>query len=286
MPYGKSPNKMGHSPAEMSPYKMGHSPAEMESAKQEKYNLLHDNPIAKHGSWMSKHSKSAFQMGHSPAEMGHDSPAKKHGAMKGDQSKTRLDYKNYKGTDKGYHGHSGSSHGDQSASKADYTSAAAMSPYKMGGQMVSKASLISPEWSKPPLKFEAGTPNVCGGIAFGAALDYMNTIGFEAIAAYEQSLLDYATSLLNGIDGVVIYGPSTNKTSVISFNVEGIHPYDIGTLLDKMGIAVQTGHHCAQPIMDFYNIPGTVRASFMFYNTKADVEQFVAGLKKAVLMLM
>ena len=123
--------RMGHSPAEMSPYKMGHSPAEMESAKQEKYNLLHDNPIAKHGSWMSKHSKSAFQMGHSPAEMGHDSPAKKHGAMKGDQSKTRLDYKNYKGTDKGYHGHSGSSHGDQSASKADYTSAAAMSPYKM-----------------------------------------------------------------------------------------------------------------------------------------------------------
>jgi len=117
---------------------MGHckgSGPHMESAKQEKYNLMHDNPVAKHasgGSWMSKHSKSAMHMGHSPAEMGHDSPAKKYGAMKGDQSKTRLDYKNYKGTDKGYHGHSGSSHEDQSASKADYTSAATMSPYKMG----------------------------------------------------------------------------------------------------------------------------------------------------------
>ena len=159
-------------------------------------------------------------------------------------------------------------------------------PYQGGGEMISEVTFEKTTYADLPHKFEAGTPNVCGGIAFGAALDYMNTIGFEAIAAYEQSLLDYATSLLNGIDGVVIYGPSTNKTSVISFNVEGIHPYDIGTLLDKMGIAVRTGHHCAQPIMDFYNIPGTVRASFMFYNTKAEVEQFVAGLKKAVLMLM
>ena len=159
-------------------------------------------------------------------------------------------------------------------------------PYQGGGEMISEVTFEKTTYADLPHKFEAGTPNVCGGIAFGAALDYMNTIGFEAIAAYEQSLLDYATSLLNGIDGVVIYGPSTNKTSVISFNVEGIHPYDIGTLLDKMGIAVRTGHHCAQPIMDFYNIPGTVRASFMFYNTKAEVEQFVAALKKAVLMLM
>jgi len=123
---------------------MGHckgSGPHMESAKQERKNLLDINPIAKHasgGSWMSKHSKSAMHMGHSPAEMGHDSPAKKYGAMKGDQSKTRLDYKNYKGTDKGYHGHSGSSHGDQSASKADYTSAATMSPYKMGHESPAK----------------------------------------------------------------------------------------------------------------------------------------------------
>ena len=158
-------------------------------------------------------------------------------------------------------------------------------PYQGGGEMISEVTFEKTTYADLPHKFEAGTPNVCGGIAFGAALDYMNTIGFEAIAAYEQHLLDYATSLLNTIDGVVIYGPLTNKTSVISFNVEGIHPYDIGTLLDKMGIAVRTGHHCAQPIMDFYKIPGTVRASFMFYNTESEVEEFVSGLKKAILML-
>ena len=158
-------------------------------------------------------------------------------------------------------------------------------PYQGGGEMISEVTFEKTTYADLPHKFEAGTPNVCGGIAFGAALDYMNTIGFEAIAAYEQHLLDYATSLLNTIDGVVIYGPLTNKTSVISFNVEGIHPYDIGTLLDKMGIAVRTGHHCTQPIMDFYKIPGTVRASFMFYNTESEVEEFVSGLKKAILML-
>ena len=158
-------------------------------------------------------------------------------------------------------------------------------PYQGGGEMISEVTFEKTTYADLPHKFEAGTPNVCGGIAFGAALDYMNSIGLDAIDAYEQELLNYATEALKEIDGVIIYGPETNKTSVISFNVEGIHPYDIGTLLDKMGIAVRTGHHCAQPIMDFYNIPGTVRASFMFYNTKAEVDAFITSLKKAVMML-
>jgi len=113
----------------------------------------------------------------------------------------------------------------------------------------------------------------------------MNTIGFDAIASYENELLVYATEQLQQIDGLKIYGTAAEKTSVISFNVGDIHPYDIGTILDKMGIAVRTGHHCAQPIMDYYQIPGTVRASFMFYNTKDEIDTFIAALKKAVMML-
>lgn len=136
-----------------------------------------------------------------------------------------------------------------------------------------------------PHKFEAGTPNICGGIAFGVALDYMNSIGFEAIRNYENELLKDATEKLLQIDGLKIYGDTTEKTSVISFNIEGIHPYDIGAILDKLGIAVRTGHHCAQPIMDFYQIPGTVRASFSFYNTKEEVDIFIEGVKKAKMML-
>ncbi|TCK67959.1 cysteine desulfurase/selenocysteine lyase [Winogradskyella wandonensis] len=162
-------------------------------------------------------------------------------------------------------------------------------PYQGGGEMISEVSFEKTSYADLPHKFEAGTPNVCGGIAFGAALDYMNAIGFEAIAAYENELLEYATAQMLQIEDLKIYGPEAsgakNKTSVISFNVGNIHPYDIGTILDKMGIAVRTGHHCAQPIMDFYKIPGTVRASFMFYNTKEEIDTFIAGLKKAVLML-
>ncbi len=158
-------------------------------------------------------------------------------------------------------------------------------PYQGGGEMIAEVTFEKTTYADLPHKFEAGTPNVCGGIAFGAALDYMNAIGLDAIAAYEQELLDYTTEALKKIDGVIIYGPKTNKTSVISFNVEGIHPYDIGTLLDKMGVAVRTGHHCAQPVMDFYNIPGTVRASFMFYNTIEEVDAFISYLKKALMML-
>ena len=158
-------------------------------------------------------------------------------------------------------------------------------PYQGGGEMIAEVSFEKTTYADLPHKFEAGTPNIAGGIAFGAALDYMNGIGFEAIAAYEHELLIYATEQLKAIDGVKIYGEAPKKTAVISFNVDDIHPYDIGSILDKMGIAVRTGHHCAQPIMDFYQIPGTVRASFSFYNTKEEIDTMIKGLKKAIQML-
>ena len=158
-------------------------------------------------------------------------------------------------------------------------------PYQGGGEMIATVSFEKTTYAGLPHKFEAGTPNICGGIAFGAALDYMNSIGFEEIASYEDELLQYATSRLKEIDGMKIYGEAAQKTAVISFNVEGLHPYDIGTLLDKMGIAVRTGHHCAQPVMDFFKIPGTVRASFAFYNTKEEIDTFIEALKKALMML-
>ncbi|MFS4455216.1 aminotransferase class V-fold PLP-dependent enzyme [Maribacter sp. 2304DJ31-5] len=159
-------------------------------------------------------------------------------------------------------------------------------PYQGGGEMIAEVTFEKTTYADLPHKFEAGTPNICGGIAFGAALDYMNKIGFDAIAGYEQELLEYATSELLKIEGLKIYGTAQKKTSVISFNIEGIHPYDIGTILDKLGIAVRTGHHCAQPIMDFYKIPGTVRASFAFYNTKEEVDQLVEGVQRARNMLL
>tara|TARA_R110002167_G_scaffold263017_3_gene469689 strand:+ start:3381 stop:4595 length:1215 start_codon:yes stop_codon:yes gene_type:complete len=158
-------------------------------------------------------------------------------------------------------------------------------PYQGGGEMISEVTFEKTTYAALPHKFEAGTPNICGGIAFGAALDYMNGIGFDVIAGYEHELLEYATQRLLAIDGLKIYGTAKNKTSVISFNIEGLHPYDIGSILDKLGIAVRTGHHCAQPIMDFFHIPGTVRASFSFYNTKAEVDVLVEGVKRAKKML-
>ena len=157
-------------------------------------------------------------------------------------------------------------------------------PYQGGGEMIETVSFEKTTYAGLPHKFEAGTPNICGGIAFGVAIDYMNSIGFDAINNYEQELLKYGTQELLKISGVKIYGTS-NKTAVISFNVAGIHPYDIGSILDKLGIAVRTGHHCAQPIMEFYKIPGTVRASFAFYNTKEEIDVFIKGLQKAILML-
>ena len=158
-------------------------------------------------------------------------------------------------------------------------------PYQGGGEMIDQVTFEKTTYAGLPHKFEAGTPNICGGIAFGAAIDYMNAIGFDAIAAYEHELLVYATQQLLEIEDLRIYGESKDKTAVISFNVGSIHPYDIGTILDKLGVAVRTGHHCAQPIMDFYKIPGTVRASFSFYNTKEEIDVFVAAVKKAVSML-
>lgn len=159
-------------------------------------------------------------------------------------------------------------------------------PYQGGGEMIAEVTFEKTTYADLPHKFEAGTPNICGGIAFGAAIEYMNSIGFDAIADYENELLDYATTQLLSIEGLRIYGTARHKTSVISFNIEGVHPYDMGSILDKLGIAVRTGHHCAQPIMDFYGIPGTVRASFCFYNTKEEVDTLVAGVLRAKKMLL
>ena len=158
-------------------------------------------------------------------------------------------------------------------------------PYQGGGEMIAEVRFEKTTYADLPHKFEAGTPNIAGGIAFGAALDYMNGIGFDTIAAYEHELLDYATEQLKAIEGVRIYGEAPQKTAVVSFNVNEIHPYDIGSILDKLGIAVRTGHHCAQPIMDFYKIPGTVRASFSFYNTKEEIDMMIKALKRAIQML-
>ncbi|NNK21322.1 MAG: aminotransferase class V-fold PLP-dependent enzyme, partial [Flavobacteriaceae bacterium] len=158
-------------------------------------------------------------------------------------------------------------------------------PYQGGGEMIAEVTFEKTTYADLPYKFEAGTPNICGGIAFGTALDYLTGIGLEAIEQYEHELLVYATESLLKIDGLEIYGTATDKTAVISFNIKGIHPYDIGTLLDKMGVAVRTGHHCAQPVMDYFQIPGTIRASFSFYNTKEEIDQFVQCLLKAKGML-
>jgi cysteine desulfurase/selenocysteine lyase len=158
-------------------------------------------------------------------------------------------------------------------------------PYQGGGEMIAEVTFKKTTYADLPHKFEAGTPNIEGGIVLGTAIDYMNAIGFDNIAAYEQELLVYGTKRLQEIEGLTIFGTSENKASVISFNIDGIHPYDIGTIIDKLGIAVRTGHHCAQPIMNFFNIPGTIRASFAFYNTKEEIDIFVEAVKKAQMML-
>ena len=158
-------------------------------------------------------------------------------------------------------------------------------PYQGGGEMIKEVTFEKTTYAELPHKFEAGTPNIAGGIALGTAVDYMNEIGFENIQIQEKELLAYGTKRLLEIEGLKIYGTAKDKTSVISFNIEGIHPYDIGTIIDKLGIAVRTGHHCAQPIMDFFKIPGTIRASFAFYNTKEEIDIFVESVKRAQLML-
>lgn len=158
-------------------------------------------------------------------------------------------------------------------------------PYQGGGEMIKEVSFEKTTYACLPHKFEAGTPNIAGGIVLGTALDYLNSIGFEQIETYEKTLLKYATEQLNQLDGIKIYGTHPNKTSLVSFNFEGVHPYDIGAIIDKMGIAVRTGHHCAQPIMNYFQIPGTIRASFAFYNTKEEIDRMIGALKKALSML-
>ena len=161
----------------------------------------------------------------------------------------------------------------------------ALPPYQGGGEMIDQVTFEKTTYAGLPHKFEAGTPNICGGIAFGAAINYMNAIGFKTIATYENELLEYATEQLKALGDVKIYADTKDKTAVISFNIEGLHPYDIGTIVDKLGVAVRTGHHCAQPIMDFFKIPGTIRASFMFYNTKEEIDIFIKAVKRAKMML-
>ena len=158
-------------------------------------------------------------------------------------------------------------------------------PYQGGGEMIDEVSFEKTTYSDLPNKFEPGTPNIAGVIASGIALDYINNIGLEEIKEYEDYLVDYATKKLLEINGLKIYGESKNKTSVISFNIGDIHPYDIGSLIDNLGIAVRTGHHCAQPIMDYFKIPGTIRVSFCFYNTTDEIDSLVSALKKASTML-
>jgi cysteine desulfurase/selenocysteine lyase len=158
-------------------------------------------------------------------------------------------------------------------------------PYQGGGEMIKEVTFEKTTYADLPHKFEAGTPNIAGGIVLGTAVDYMNSIGFENIQKQELELLAYATEQLSKIEGLKIYGTAEAKTSVISFNIDGIHPYDIGTIVDKLGIAVRTGHHCAQPIMNFFEIPGTIRASFAFYNTKEEIDVMVEAVKKAKMML-
>ncbi|MCT4625294.1 MAG: cysteine desulfurase [Schleiferiaceae bacterium] len=159
-------------------------------------------------------------------------------------------------------------------------------PYRGGGEMIATVTFEKSTYASLPHKFEAGTPNVAGNIALGAAIDFMNEIGLDAIASHESELVAYATEKLMQIEGMKIYGIAKNKAGVISFNIDGVHNYDLGVILDKLGIAVRTGHHCTQPIMDRFGIAGTARASFGMYNTKEDIDKFIAGVERAKNMLL
>jgi len=157
-----------------------------------------------------------------------------------------------------------------------------MPPYQGGGDMIEKVSFEKTTFNVLPFKFEAGTPNIVGGIALGEAFNFLKSLNFNELHEHEMNLLKYAEEELNKIDNIRIIGTAKNKTSVISFNVGELHPFDIGTLLDKQGFAVRTGHHCTQPLMDFYKIPGTIRVSFSVYNTKQEIDLFLIALKKAI----
>ena len=160
-----------------------------------------------------------------------------------------------------------------------------MPPYQGGGDMILKVTFQKTTYNDLPYKFEAGTPHIAGAICLGQAISYLNQFNISDIEAHELELAFYAQEMLLTFEGLTIIGDARHKTSVVSFNVAGIHPFDMGTLLDKQGIAVRTGHHCTQPLMDFYKIPGTVRASFAFYNTKEEVDLFISAVEKSISML-
>jgi len=160
-----------------------------------------------------------------------------------------------------------------------------MPPYQGGGDMIAKVTFEKTTYNELPHKFEAGTPNISGGICLGTAISYLSKLDLAAIHAHEMELAAYAEAKLLEFEGMRIIGTAQNKTSVVSFVVDGIHPFDVGTLLDKQGIAVRTGHHCTQPLMDFYQIPGTIRASFAFYNTKEEIDVFIKALERSLNML-
>lgn len=157
-----------------------------------------------------------------------------------------------------------------------------MPPYQTGGSMIRSVSFEKTTYAPLPAKFEAGTPAIAANIGLGAAIDYINSIGFEAAAAYEHELLEYATKRLSDIPGVRLIGTAANKASVLSFEIEGVHPHDIGTILDQEGIAVRAGHHCAQPVMQFFDVPATARASFAFYNTREEVDKLADAVQRVI----
>ncbi len=157
-----------------------------------------------------------------------------------------------------------------------------MEPYEGGGEMIRSVTFESTEYNTPPHKFEAGTPNIVGAIGLGAAMEYVESLGFEAISAHEQGLLSYATECLDAIPEVRILGTSASKAAVVSFVVSGVHAHDVGTILDQGGVAVRVGHHCAQPLMDHFGVPATTRASFVFYNTRQEVDRLVQGVENVL----
>lgn len=160
-----------------------------------------------------------------------------------------------------------------------------MPPYQGGGDMISKVTFERTTYNELPFKFEAGTPHIAGGICLGEAIKFLSQLDIDAIQRHEKELAEYAQDMLDTFEGMRIIGEAKHKTSVVSFVVDGIHPFDLGTLLDKQGIAVRTGHHCTQPLMDFFGVPGTVRASFAFYNTRQEIDTFIAAVEKSIGML-
>lgn len=160
-----------------------------------------------------------------------------------------------------------------------------MPPYQGGGDMIAKVTFERTTYNELPFKFEAGTPHIAGGICLGKAFEFLNTLDLPAIQRYEKEITEYAQDLLDTFEDLSIIGEAKNKTSVVSFSIKGIHPFDIGTLLDKQGIAVRTGHHCTQPLMDFFKIPGTIRASFAFYNTKEEIDTFIEAVDRSMNLL-